>query len=61
MTDPELVETVRWRIAETLGIHWTSMRSLVVITPEKLDALAEAATKAALENDDGQDRPCDSP
>lgn len=63
MTDPELVEAVRCQIAETLGVRRLTVRALLVMTPEKLDAIAEAATDAALGNDhhDRQDTPCGSP
>lgn len=51
MSDPELVETVRCRIVETLGMRMPSVRTLLVMTPEILDAIAEAAVAATREYD----------
>lgn len=51
MSDPEQIEYVRWRIVETLGMRMPSVRTLLIMTPEKLDAIAEAAIAATLEYD----------
>lgn len=51
MNDPELVEHVRWRVVETLGMRMPSVRTLIIMTPEKLDAIAEAAVTATREWD----------
>lgn len=50
MTHPEHIEYVRWRIVETLGMRTAAMcRTLLVMTPEKLDEIAEAAIAATRE------------
>ena len=51
MADPERVEFVRWRIARALGMRMPSARTLLVVTPELLNAAAEAAVAAGAEYD----------
>jgi hypothetical protein len=51
-TDPEHIEFVRWAIVRALGMTAPSTRTLVVMTPERLDAAAEAALTATLEYDE---------